>query len=141
MASGREGHHTLQNEPGSLRRWRRLVWVGVAVLLGTTACGVLDASHSTTPTPGPVELSGPAIVVTVGGLTWLTPTPGVAPTIPDSTPLPRIELPTRDPAAPAASPPASAGRPAAAAAARAAQPPPIAAPVAARSSPAPVARR
>lgn len=55
-----------------------------------------------------IDPSTPFVVVTVGGVLASTPTPqGVAPTIPDSTPLPKIVLPTPDPAAtprPAASP-------------------------------------
>ena len=55
-----------------------------------------------------VDPNAPIVVVTMGGIPVATPTPiGVAPTIPDSTPLPRIDPPTRDPAAtprPAASP-------------------------------------
>jgi hypothetical protein len=55
-----------------------------------------------------VDPNTPFVVVTVGGVPASTPTPqGVAATIPDSTPLPRIDPPTRDPAAtprPAASP-------------------------------------
>src|SRR5918997_498185 len=41
-----------------------------------------------------VDPNVPFVVVTVGGLPAGTPTPGVAETIPDSTPLPRIAVPT-----------------------------------------------
>jgi hypothetical protein len=67
-----------------------------------------------------VDPNVPFVVVTVGGSPAATPTMAVAETIPDSTPLPRIDPPTRDPAAarPASSPGANGGPPAAARAAR-----------------------
>jgi hypothetical protein len=68
--------------------------------------------------------SAPRLVVTMGGVPVATPTAvGVAPTIPDSTPLPRIELPTREPPTPrpAASP--SLNRGGGSAAQQAARPP------------------
>ena len=53
----------------------------------------------------------------VAYFTLSTPTPGVADPIPDSTPLPKLELPAADsPARPAASPSLSRSAPAAAAA-------------------------
>jgi hypothetical protein len=141
MASGLGGQQTSQIAPGAPGRWVRLASAAVAALMATTGCAMLGTSVPPTPTPAPSEAAGPAIVVTVGGQISLTATPGVAPTIPDSTLLPHIEFPTRDSAAASASPAATVGRPAASAAARAAQPPPAAAPVAARSSPTPAARR
>lgn len=121
------------------RRTRGLsLLTAVALLLIGSGCGVLDLTPKTlSPTPTrSAEQITPPVVVTVGGgpPAESTPTPGTAPTIPDSTPLPRIEVPT--PAAAAAAPSASpTARTSVSAAARAAQPPPIAVPVAARSSP------
>jgi hypothetical protein len=69
-------------------------------LLSTATGGSSDAVHS-------VDPNVPFVVVTVGGLPPGTPTLPVAETIPESMPLPRIALPTRDPAAtakPVASP-------------------------------------
>ena len=82
--------------------------------------GPIDESSSAVHS---VDPNVPFVVVTVGGVPAATPTLAVAETIPDSTPLPRIDPPTRDPAAPTrsvASPSASRG---ASAAARAARPP------------------
>jgi hypothetical protein len=122
------------------RCWRdgRLTLAAVVVLLLTTGCALLDVSKpSTEPPVHTVDPDGPFLVVTVGGSPAATATPGVAETIPESTPLPRIDPPTRDPAAtarPVASP--SLNR-AASAAAQAARPPSVAPPAA---SPTPAAR-
>src|SRR4051812_6948737 len=139
MASGWGEDNSLENEPE--RFWRLLPLLGMvaAALVVSTGCATLGLGNLPTPTPPPTpDLSGPALVVTVGGALSLTATTGVAATMADSTPLPRIDLPPRDPAA--ASPSAPTSRPAVSAAARAAQPPAIAAPVAPRSSPSPAAR-
>jgi hypothetical protein len=86
-----------------------------------------------------VDPNAPFVVVTVGGVPAVTPTPqGVAPTIPDSTPLPRIDPPTRDPAAtprPAASPSINGTNRGGSAAQQAARPPDAAIPT---TLPAPV---
>jgi hypothetical protein len=108
------------------RRTRGSLIVAAAVLLMLgSACGMLDVTSKATPVPTrSADQMTPPVVVTVGGSSVdATPTPGTAPTIPDSTPRPRIELPTRDPSAPP--PPAPSPRSGASAAARAAQPPPI----------------
>jgi hypothetical protein len=90
---------------------RRAVWMtlSAAALLISAGCGVLDMG--TIPTTGEPKRSGdggaPYLVVTVGGSAAVNPTPSVAETIPESTPLPRIQLPTPDPNAtprPVASP-------------------------------------
>jgi hypothetical protein len=73
-----------------------------------------------------VDPNAPRLIVTVGGVPLATPTAvGVAPTIPDSTPLPRIELPTREPPTPrpAASPSLNLGRGGGSPAQQAARPP------------------
>jgi hypothetical protein len=97
---------------------------GVLLLVGT-GCSVLTPLvagaggqvHS-------VDPAAPFVVVTVGGVAQATATPvGVAPTIPDSTPLPKVDLPTPDAAAtprPVASPSLNRG---ASAAAQSARPP------------------
>ena len=100
-------------------------------LLATTGCAILDTSTtSSSSTPRSGEVGGPYLVVTVGGSPVATATLTVAETIPDSTPLPRIDSPTRDPAAtarPVSSPSLSRGG--ASAAARAARPPDSVAPI------------
>jgi hypothetical protein len=93
------------------------VLAGVALLLNT-GCSLLGpvVGDSTGSSVHSVDPSVPFVVVTVGGLPAATPTLAVAETIPDSTPLPRLDLPTRDPAAtprPAASPSLSRSAPAA----------------------------
>lgn len=93
----------------------RLAATGVAALLVTGACTLLDASAPPTPTPRASDQGGPLVVVTVGGAPATTATPeGVAPTIPESTPLPRVEPPPHEAGAsatgrPAASPAAASG--------------------------------
>jgi hypothetical protein len=87
------------------------------VLFLSTGCAMLGLDGDSTSTGvHSVDPNLPFVVVTVGGSPAATPTPGVATTIPESTPLPRIELPTRDPAATpraAASPSLSRSAPAA----------------------------
>jgi hypothetical protein len=78
-----------------------------ALLLVTTGCGMLDTvTSAVSPATHTVDPSQPFVVVTVGGVPAATATNGVVETIPESTPLPRIALPTRDPASvpPVASP-------------------------------------
>jgi hypothetical protein len=110
--------------------------MGAALLL-VSGCGLLgETAAGSTAAPRPVDPDAPRVVVTLGGVIPPTATQGVAPTIPDSTPLPRIDPPTRDPAAPpppVASPSLSYGP--SSAAARNARPPGPAVPV---GSPAPV---
>jgi hypothetical protein len=71
-----------------------------AVLLLTTGCAMLAPLVPGGSAPvHTVDANAPYVVVTVGGEPAATATPvAVAPTIPDSTPLPRADLPTRDPA-------------------------------------------
>jgi hypothetical protein len=136
MASESTQKDTPDNEPRSVWHRVRALVAGLGLLALTSGCGVLDFASSPNPTPTREGEAAPSIVVTVGGPAIVTATTGVAPTIPDSTPLPRPDLPTRDPAA-AAAPAAPTPRPAVSAAARAAQPPPMAVPVAPRPSPSP----
>ena len=92
---------------------------GVALLL-STGCSALGLATASADTPvHSVDPNVPFVVVTVGGSPAATATAGVAETIPESTPLPRLDPPTRDPSAtsrPVASPsltrsaPAAAGR-------------------------------
>ena len=132
--------NTTQNDWGRAGRRARgaATLAAVALLLVGSGCGVLDVTPKTLP-PTPTRAADqitPPVIVTVGGgpPAESTPTPGTAPTIPDATPLPRLEVPTPVTAqsAPAASPTA---RSSVSAAARASQLPPIAVPVVARSSP------
>lgn len=103
-----------------------------ALALSASGCALLgDTAVSAPAVMRPVDPDAPRVVVTLGGSVPPTATQGVAPTIPDSTPLPRIDPPTRDPAAPpppVASPSLSYG--AGSAAARNARPPGPAIPVA-----------
>jgi hypothetical protein len=133
---------TLQNDWERARRRARglSALVAAALLLLGSGCTMLDLTPKL-PTPPPTrspEQITPPVVVTVGGGSPAesTPTPGTAPTIPDSTPLPRLEIPTRDAAAQSSPAPTATARTTVSAAARASQPPPIAVPVA-RSSPTP----
>jgi len=132
--------NTSENERRAAGHRARL---GLALVLAwslilSTGCAILEAPPRPTPTPtrSPDQI-GPPVVVTVGGFAEPTATPGVAPTIPDATPRPRFDLPTRDAEAPAAPASSPAARSSVSAAARAAQPPPNAVPPAPRSSPAP----
>lgn len=113
--------------------------VAATLLLGT-GCSLLDPLETaTSEAVHTVDPNVPFVVVTVGGSPVPTTTPGVAETIPDSTPLPRIELPGRDPAAtarPVASP--SLNRAATSASQRArpaAAPPPSGSPAPANQAP------
>ena len=112
--------------------------LAAASLLLSSGCAMLGLTPSDqSGTVHSVDPNVPFVVVTVGGSPAATATLTVAETIPDSTPLPRIDPPTRDPAAPTrpvASPSANRAPPAAAQAAR---PPSITNPA---SSPAPAAR-
>jgi hypothetical protein len=71
-----------------------------AILLLTTGCAILEPLlPGARPSVHTVDPNAPLVVATVGGLPIATATvQAVAPTIPDSTPLPKIELPTGDPA-------------------------------------------
>ena len=139
--AGRHGVGDISSVNERTRGGRRaaglLASMAAALLLVGSGCGVLDLDLKPTPVPTrSADQITPPVVVTVGGVSAdATPTPGTAPTIPDSTPLPLIALPTRDPAAAAAAPSPAVSRNVSAAA-RAAQPPPAAAPVG-RSSPTP----
>jgi len=80
---------------------RRTVWMTVtafAALLVSTGCAMLglEEQPAVEPTPRP-EGGAPYLVVTVGGAAAVNPTLSVAETIPESTPLPRIQLPAPDP--------------------------------------------
>lgn len=141
MERGRSKQDTGTNGAGATIHRARLLGTALGILLLASGCGLLSSSPLMGATPTLPAEPGPAIVVTVGGVPAFTPTPAVAATIPDSTPLPRIDLPTPDPASVTASPAASAGRSGVSAAARAAQPPPMSVPVAPRSSPSPSARQ
>jgi hypothetical protein len=93
----------------------------VGALLLSTGCSVLTPLVPGAGQVHTVDPNAPFVVVTVGGVPAATPTAqGVAPTIPDSTPLPKPELPARDPATPrpVASPSLNRGGSAAAQAAR-----------------------
>jgi len=137
MASLAEGR--LRRVAG--RGWRAgwLSAVAGAVLLLVSGCALLgDPAVADRPVDRPVDPDAPRLIVTLGGAVPPTATQGVAPTIPDSTPLPRIDPPTRDPSAPAppvASPSLSFGS--SSAAARNARPP---APAVPPSSPVPAIR-
>ncbi|MGE3267968.1 MAG: hypothetical protein AB7P40_04425 [Chloroflexota bacterium] len=84
---------------------RRSLWISMTAglaLLVTTGCALLDSATGSQSTPSKSgDGSGAYLVVTVGGSPAVTATLTVAETIPDSTPLPRIVLPTRDPSTPA----------------------------------------
>ena len=90
----------------------RISLLAGATLLLSTGCAMLDPVLSGLSITGArvhtADPNAPIVVVTMGGVPVATPTPlGAASTIPDSTPLPRIVLPTPNPAAtprPAASP-------------------------------------
>ena len=86
----------------------RFSLLAAVLLLVSTGCGMLDTVTSgASATTHTVDPSQPFVVVTVGGSPVATPTSSVVETIPESTSLPRIALPTRDPAAtppPVASP-------------------------------------
>jgi hypothetical protein len=90
----------------------RISLLAGAALLVSTGCAMLDPVLSGLSVGGArvhtADPNAPIVVVTMGGVPVSTPTPiGAAATIPDSTPLPKIVLPTRDPAVtprPAASP-------------------------------------
>jgi hypothetical protein len=97
---------------------RRLVALTVlagAALLLSTGCATLGLSKDPTKADAySVDPGTQFVVVTLGGSPVPTTGPGVAPTIPESTPVPRIELPARDAAStagarPAASPALSRG--------------------------------
>jgi hypothetical protein len=92
------------------------------VLLLATGCSLVSPSASISgDAVYTVDPNTPFVVVTVGGSPAAKATEGVAATIPDSTPLPRLDLPTPDPAAPTrpvASPSLSQGGSAASRAAR-----------------------
>ncbi|MFN8634821.1 MAG: hypothetical protein U0893_13270 [Chloroflexota bacterium] len=123
----------------------RASFFAVLLLLVSTGCAMLNPSGSSSSEQTySVDPSQPFVVVTVGGSPVATPTSGgVAETVPESTPLPRIVLPTPDPAnaptpRPVASPSLSRGGQASAQAAAQAQR--GAANPAAASSPAAAAR-
>jgi hypothetical protein len=105
-------------------RWRaRLSLLAASVLLLSTGCAVLGplVPGASSSAPTVVDPNVPFVVVTVGGVPAATATESVAPTIPDSTPLPRIDPPTRDassPPRPVASPSLNRGGSAAAQSAR-----------------------
>ena len=90
-----------------------------ATLMLSTGCTALGLGGEAPRTETyAVDPSAQFVVVTVGGTVAATPGPGVAPTIPESTPMPRIEPPARSApsgaaARPAASPALSLGNPAA----------------------------
>lgn len=103
------------------RRGPRGLTVLMAALLAlSSACSFLDSTGTKDVTHS-VDPEMPPVVVTIGGLPVSTPPAGVAATIPDSTPLPRIDLPTAAPSA--QKPPPSPGASGPSAAARAARPP------------------
>jgi hypothetical protein len=82
----------------------RISLLAGAALLLSTGCAMLDPVLSGLSVGGArvhtVDPNAPIVVVTMGGVPVATPTAiGVAETIPDSTPLPKIVLPTRDAAA------------------------------------------
>jgi hypothetical protein len=84
--------------------WRRRTWASLLVggaLVLSTGCSVLSPLVPGGEQVHTVDPNAPFVVVTVGGLPAVTPTAqGVAATIPDSTPLPKPDLPARDPATP-----------------------------------------
>jgi hypothetical protein len=65
--------------------------------LASTGCPLLggEATDATSASVHSIDPNVPFVVVTVGGSLAVTATPAVAETVPDSTPLPRIDLPTR----------------------------------------------
>jgi hypothetical protein len=116
--------------------------LAAVLLLASTGCSMLNVGGAGSGGQTySVDPSQPFVVVTVGGSPAATPTSSVAETIPESTPLPRIALPTPDPAnpptpRPVASPSLSRGGQASAQAARAqSNPAPAASPVAAARTP------
>jgi hypothetical protein len=88
----------------SLLGWRGRTWASLLVggaLLLSTGCSVLSPLVPGGGQVHTVDPNAPFVVVTVGGVPASTPTAqGVAATIPDSTPVPKPELPARDPATP-----------------------------------------
>ena len=87
--------------------WLSLL-AGSALLLGT-GCSALGLSgDSSEPAIHTVDPNVPFVVVTVGGSPGATAPLSVAETIPDSTPLPRIALPTPAPNANSRTPAAAA---------------------------------
>src|SRR3954468_22437789 len=84
----------------AIRAARLSVLVGAALLLNT-GCAVLAPLVPGAAPVHTVDPNAPFVVVTMGGVPAATPTAqGVAETIPDSTPLPRLQAPARDPATP-----------------------------------------
>jgi hypothetical protein len=75
----------------------RLSLLAGLALLATTGCSVLTPLVPGSAPVHTVDPNAPFVVVTVGGIPVATPTAGeVAPTIPDSTPLPKAEVPVRE---------------------------------------------
>jgi len=115
-----------------------------AALLVSTGCAMLDPVLSGLSVGGArvhtADPNAPIVVVTMGGVPVSTPTAiGAAETIPDSTPLPKIVLPTPNPAAtprPAASPSINGVNRGGSAAQQAARPPDASIPTA-QASPVP----
>jgi hypothetical protein len=100
-----------------MRVWRlgALGLLAGTALFMSTGCAALGLSKDPSKADSySVDPGTQFVVVTLGGSPVPTSGPGVAPTIPESTPVPRIELPARDAsstagARPAASPALSRG--------------------------------